>query len=305
MPVDKVELAKDLETPEYQALIKETLAKKEFVIHDKTEHQSYLDRYKTDVIEKEIPNRVKAIHDQYDKDVKELTGIDRDLTNEKSYDYVKRAFKTKLADADTYTKKIADLEEKIKSGDPSGIYKKQLEEAENKYKTQLELKEKELNGLKQQSSVLARRSAAESELSKLRASFKKDLPAMFSRIEKSVLDEAINKISIKEDGRAVILKDDGTVLKDSAFNEVTLESYLKNEFKDVIDTGAGGSGAGSKNPAGGGGPDPSTITVDTFVMDPKITRQGELMDYMLSLGLKRGDKTFNAIYKKFSVNLKF
>jgi hypothetical protein len=306
MPVNKEELAKDLETPEYQTIVKETLAKNDFVIRTKDEETGFLDRYKNDVIEKEIPKKISEVHSQYDKDVKELFGLDRNQ-NEKSYDYMKRAASAKLGELQSYADKVKGLEEQIKKGDPTGALGKKLEEAEAQYKAQLEAKDKELGELRGKMQSTERRSAVDTVYAGIKSAFKKELPPLFARTEKAILDEVYSRAGWTDIGgkqTLVLMNADGTVQKDGTFNPITVESYLKTELKEVIEEKRAQGGAGSS-----GAPDPNAgknsneITKDNFIKPETIKSKGDLMDYMLSIGLKRGEKNFNEIWDKFKADL--
>jgi hypothetical protein len=303
MPVDKTELAKDLETPEYQGIVKEALEKKEFVIRTKADETAYLDRFKTDVIEKEIPTRVKGIHDQYDKDIKELYGVER-AQDEKTYDYLKRVAKGSLTKLGEFEGKVKTLEEQIKKGDPTGALAKQLEEAENKYKAELSKYETKVKELETSQTRTEKRAAVSTIYAGIKIGFKKELPALFSRTEKAILEE-VEASSVLKDGRLFMANPDGTIRKDAQFKEISVEDFLRTELKEVIDSGRNQGGSGS---GGGGTPpagvDPSTITADNFEMIADIKTKDDLMSYMLKLGLKRGEKVFNDIWNKHSKNLK-
>jgi hypothetical protein len=302
MAVDKTELAKDLDTPEYQAFVKEELAKKDFIIRSKDEETQFQTRFKTDVIEKEIPGKVKEIYDNLDKDIKTLYNIDRNQ-DEKTYDYLKRAATTRNTDYDNAKKEVAALKEQIAQGDTSGVVKKQLQEAEEKARIALETKDKELNELRTKHTTTEKKALLSDAYVGVKSKFKKELPSLFARTEKAILDEALSIAVIKE---GKIYKGDGNggIAKDGSFKEITLEEHLLAEFKEVIDTkappkpGAGSGGAGKD------GIDPTTITKENFVRPETVKSRGDLMDYMLELGLARGTKQFNEIWAKFANDLK-
>lgn len=302
MPVSKEELAKDLETPEYQQLVKETLAKKDYIVQDKTEHSQYLDRYKNDVIEKEMPARVKAIYDNIDKDVKETFGIERE-PNEKTYDYMKRAGKATTTALTQSSEKIRQLEEAIAKGDTSAAMAKKLEEEEAKFKRLLKDRDTKIAELEQQTQITGRQADVKLLYGDLKKSFVKQLPPLFDKAEKSTLDEAIRYSTLK-DGKLYMTNADGSIRKDASYNEISVEEYLRQEFKDVIEQKKSAGGAGSPpGPGGNGAPDPKAMTPENFQMKPDIKTKAALMDYMISLGLKRGEKNFTLIYQKYGLNL--
>jgi hypothetical protein len=300
MAVNKEELAKDLETPEYQQFVKETLAKKEFVIRSKDEETQFQTRFKTDVIEKEIPLKIKAVHDQYDKDTKELFGIDRNQ-DEKSYDYYKRAVSVKFADYENAKKELVTLKEQIAKGDTSGATAKQLQEAEEKARLALAEKDKEIADLRGKQTITEKRALLNSVYAEVKASFKKDLPTFFTKAEKAALDEALS-IAVVKDGQLFKGDGKGGVAKDASFNDIPLKTYLLEEFKDVIDTTTPKSGSGSSG-GGGNNTDPASITVDNFVMPGEVKTRSDLDGHLLELGIKKGTDQFNKIYRKFAANL--
>jgi hypothetical protein len=60
-----------------------------YVVRSQADETSYLETYKNTVIEKEIPTRIKEVHDRYDQDIFDLTG-EKKQPNEKTYDFLKR-----------------------------------------------------------------------------------------------------------------------------------------------------------------------------------------------------------------------
>ena len=100
----------------------------EFEMFEGDEHKTYLNNYKETV----IAPKIKDVHDQYDKDIKEITGIERE-GNEKSYNYLKRAggvLKEKADKVAGFEAKVTELEEKIKSGSGDEQLKVKLKQAE-------------------------------------------------------------------------------------------------------------------------------------------------------------------------------
>lgn len=303
MPVNKEELVKDLDSPEYQTIAKEALAKKDFIIRNKTEETAFLDRYKTDVIEKEIPSKINEVHSQYDKDIKELYGAERSQ-GEKTYEYLKRVATARNSEHQKAVDEVKVLKEQIKGGDPTGTIRKQLEEAENKVKTVIAEKDKELNEYKTKVSSTERVSQVRSVYSDLKGTFKKEKPALWDRTEKAILDEAFNQSVIK-DGKLFMTNADGSIRKDAQYNEITVDAFLKNEFKDVVDPKyvQGGGGAAPKGGEGNRGVDPKTVTEENFSAPESVKSRDDLVTYMMTIGLVRGSEQFNKIYKKHSEKL--
>lgn len=298
MPVNKEELAKDLETPEYQELVKTKLTEKKFVVRDEASDKTYLENYKKDVLEKEIGPRIAEVHTLYDKDIKELFGVDR-TQDEKSYDYLKRAAKGKLTGLE---QKITELTDQIKKGDPTGALTKKLEEAEALYQKTIKERDDELATLKGQVANSAKATKLMEAYVDVKKKFKASLPAFFAKYEKQALDEILAKSVLGTDGKLYQGDGSGGIKKDASFNPVPIEKLLIEEFKDVIDdkapAGGAGSGKGSDNKI-----DPNTLNKDNFERPAEVKTQEQLMTYMLEIGLVRGTKVFNEIYSKHGQGL--
>lgn len=303
MPVNKEELAKDLETPEYQTLVKETLAKKDFTVRTKTEETTFQDNFKKDVIEKEIPLKIKEVHDRYDKDVEETSGLKREQ-NEKSYDFVKRALKANTGDSAALKTEIADLKKQIKEGDKTGATAAALKEAEEKYKTSLAEKDTLITKLQGETSQAKINTLLTTDYAEVKRSFIKTLPPMFDKSEKAILAEALTLAVVGDDGKLYLGDGKGGVKKDKSFNPILISEHLKEEFKGVIDIAGGPrGGAGSKGAPDPNAADPNAITPENFIVPETVKSGGELLDYMLTLGLKRGTEQFSKIWEKHRLTL--
>lgn len=295
MPVNQEELLKDLDTPEYQKVVTEKLRQKEFTVFNKDEQTAFMERHKQSVIETEIPQKIKEVHDRYDVDTKTLFGIDRNA-DEKSYDYLKRAATVKLGE-------IAALKEQLKGGDPTGAIKKQLEETEQKYRQTLQEKDAEINTLKTNLTRGEITTGVTTVYTDIKNTFKKPLPPLFDQTERSILNDVVSKAVLKE-GKYYLGDGNGNLVKDRGLNPVLLSDHLKETFKDLIDTGAGGGGAGSKDASKGGKTDPTTITPENFFLPEKVKTKANLIDHMVEdLGIPKGTKQFNTIYAKWSKDL--
>lgn len=306
MPVNKDELAQDIATnPEYQTIVKTELAKKEFVIHDKTEHTAYLDRVKSTTIEQELPKQLDAkiseTYSRIDKDVKELYGIDRN-TNEKTHEYLKRAAKTRNDELASSKATIIELNEAIKKGDPTGVWSKKLEETQQLYQSQLAAKDQEIEGVRKQAGGLATKAKIDLTFVDIKKDFKKALPPMFDITQEAILSSVSSQVKTGEDGQLYMIDAAGAWVLDGTFSKVPLTNYLRDKFKDVIEIKkiVPGSGSHQEPPPD---IDPTKLTLETFPMKPSIKTKPELMDYMNSIGLKRGTTEYNRIWGKFSVNL--
>lgn len=299
---EEIQAIASAENPAEHELVKPLIDSAKLKIRTEEAENSFLDRFKNDVIEKNIPERIKEVHNQYDKDVFALTGIER-KQDEKSYDYTRRAFKEKEA---SFVSKITALEEKAKKGgDPEGIYKSQIEELTKQNETlqnNLQSKSDEIAQMQGKFVAGQKRNKLMSEYTEIKKSFKKDLPDYFKVFENETI-EAVLKNTKEEDGKLIPLNDDGTVMKDADLNVIDIKDVLKMKFKDAIDKdratgGTGGIGSGKNI-------DPDTITIEDFARPAEVDTQEKLMTYMLKLGLQRGSEKFNKIWSKHSEKLPF
>ena len=125
---------------------------------------------------------------------------------------------------------------------------------------------------------------------------------MFERTEKAILAEAPTLGVVGQDGKLYVSDGNGGIKKDKSFNPVTMAEHLAEEFKAVIEAPAKG-GAGSKGGADPNQTDPNAITPENFVVPETVKTGGDLLDYMLTLGLKRGSEQFDKIWQKHRPSL--
>jgi len=99
---------------------------KGYIIRNKEQDTNYFNTIKNQVIEQEIPSRIKEVHDKYDEDIFQLTG-ERKAPTEKTYEFLKRKI------SDIKSSKIEDsvLKEQLTT------LQKQLEEKDKKYKSEM------------------------------------------------------------------------------------------------------------------------------------------------------------------------
>lgn len=304
MPIDKAELATEIEkNPEIEKIATETLAKKGFVIRDKATDTTFMDNYKRDVLEKELPKEIdKAtaqIHNRYDQDIETALGVKKDA-NEKSYDYLKRAASGKLAELNI---KIEGYEKTIREkGDPTGVLQKKIEAAEEKARLAIEERDAKIKTLTTDNEKATKGILLQQDYSELSKSFVKTLPAMFAISSKYILDGVLANAVMKE-GKLYVGDGTGGIKKDSAFKEILVSDDLKLQFKDVIDVKREQGGAGSGK--GGGNQqeqDPSQFTVDNFNM-PSISTQLEVTEALIKAGVPKGSVAFKEIFQKYAMGI--
>jgi hypothetical protein len=256
--------------------------------------------YSKDEFESELGTRIgkktNEIHSAYDKDIQELFGTVKGGT-EKSYEYLKRAAGEALT---TRQNKIAELEQAIKDGATDPTLKAQLTDLQKKEVAWQE-KEKGYGTTLFEKDVLL-----DLRLGQVGIKLNEALPESLRRLalenaEKKVLGMAKPQTV---DGKTsiVYMKDGEVALKDG--KAATAADLLRDELKDVLDAGQQGQGGGGN---GNGGPktgldkDGNVIVPDALPADVKT--QGDLMDYLIKLGVPKDTKQFDTAYGKFSDKL--
>lgn len=305
MAIDKAELATELEkNPEIATVAVEALQKKGYSIYDKAKHDEFMANIRKDAVEKDLPaaigKEVSKIHTQYDQDIETALGIKKTDPNEKSYDYLKRASKTKLDELGT---KIADYEKTIREkGDPSGVLQKKIEAAEEKARLAIEERDKKITQLTTENSSAMKGVILVNSFAEFSKTFVKILPPMFNRTSKMIMDEYLIN-SVLKDGKLYVGDGTGGIKKDAAFKDIPIEDAFKEDFKDVIDVKRTQGGAGSKGEhRTDADPDPSQFTVDNFTM-PVVTTQTEVTEALLKAGVPKGSAAFKEIFQKHALGI--
>lgn len=264
-----------------------------------------------------IGGKVKDIHDQYDKDVKEITGIDRNQ-NEKTYDYTRRVlsdYKAKIEGSSNlqgeiakYKTNIAELQQQIKEGKGDESIRKQLKDFQDQYgalKTQYDTDksswEKERQGYLSNFAQIKKDSQFEKAISGLK--FKSVYP---EAIQKSLLDSTVSALQseykidwIKDGDKEVMIFRDqkGEVLrnKGNSLNPYTAQELIKERLKEVLETAQPVGGAGSKQPT----QQPALVNlIDVGGAKTQVEADNLITKYLLQTGELRGTASFAEKQKK-------
>lgn len=301
MPIDKTELATEIEkNPEILTLTVEALQKKGYSIYDKDKHTAFLDNFKKDVIEKEIPKEIEKVHSKYDQDIEGLYGIKKEPT-EKSYEYLKRAAGKIKGDT---AAKIVELEKAIsEKGDPKGILTAKIEKLENEAAKAIADRDKEITKLKGENDTAVKGIHMQQVYGGIAKDFKKVLPPMFDELSKMVLEQA-SALAVMKDDKLFLGDGTGAIKKDASFKEITMEDHLKLKFKDVIDVERKAGGAGSGKGEGKETKiDPATINKNNFEVPATVKNRDDLMGYMREIGIVTGTPQAREIWNKFALGI--
>lgn len=268
----------------------------EIVIRTIAEEEAFLNNYKTVEIENGMKPKVRELYDNLDRDILTTTGVQK-KAEEKTYDYLKRVladYKDQLSNADV--KKLKDqLEELKKNG--AGPELENVRQAAAK-------KEKDLTDrIAQLSQQIVEKD--------IRANLNQALTGLkFKEIPKSVLDTYLEatmaKMTAKAklvDGKVIFTKEDGSAILDtSTYQPAGADILLKEELKDIIDTGVQGKGAGTAKPANVTVDKDGKKQVQVFV-PAGIKTQGELTEHLMKSGLARGTEEYNVAFAQYGNQL--
>jgi len=263
------------------------------------EHKTFLENYEDSV----IAPKVSEIHNQYDKDILELTGKKRP-GNMKTYTFMKEVIgelKTNGEKAAELEKEIASLKEKIKNNAGNESLKKELESVQQLYADE----KKQWAEEKTQLLTSHQQAKLESELDRsvMGIKFKDSITDSVRKVVlESVKSELIKSAEIV-DGRMIFKDADGNTLrnKDNALNPYTPEEMLRMKLKDIIDEGRKIEGTGAK---------PKIVEVDgkktiNYTPAASVKTKDDLHNDLLSHGLVHGSEEYQLAYAKYSPDLPY
>lgn len=258
-----------------------------------------------------IGKKLAESHSQYDADVYQITGIQREQS-EKTYEYVKRVlskYKTEVSELPTVKMSLQkleqekkDLEEVIKSGKGSEAITQQLKDAQSMIDSLKKTNETTV------SELTKKLSEKETEVSsiKVNAVFEKALVGIKLKEEYSdsikdvLINNAKNTIlaSYKTDwvdGKLVFRDSAGEILRNgnNLQNPYTVEELMKDNLKDAlfVEDRRGGGGTGVSKPNDKDILDISTAK-DQFEADDIFSK------YLMKKGYSRGTVEFADAFRK-------
>ena len=256
-----------------------------------------------------IGARIGELHGAYDKDVLDVTGVAK-LQGEKSYDYVKRVltdYKAKATSADGLTAKITTLESEIAG------YKKTIEEGKGNEEIVKQLKDAQKRLSDTQTQYQTEKSAWEKKYNDLDASYKRNMVdaefnASLQGVKfKSIYPESVQKTLIDAAKRTILATStpdwvDNNGVKSLVFrdesgnirtnkanmmNPYTAGELLKEQLKEVIDTGKKRSGTHTTPPTESG-----DDILDLSACKTQVDADDEIARYLMAKGILRGSAEF-------------
>lgn len=288
--------------PQTEQSIQKYLTSKGYVLRTADAEKSFLESHTQQQIDAAFSQR----NTQLEQDIEQLTGIKRN-SNEKHYDFLKRAVSDRLKEVTDLKNKIADWEKKGGPGSETIIndLKNQLQSAQQTYQQTIAEKEKALNDLNAKFFGTQLNGTWDQSLGKIRGRF----------IESPLIDDAVEArrrkffdeheavesngqivYKKKADGKMLISKSDG--------KPQSTEEIVNDIYKDLIDkkraqggAGSGGGGNGGEQKDDGKGIDLSKWKEHTIPMD-KIKNGVQLHDYMIKeLKMDHRTKEFGEAFK--------
>jgi hypothetical protein len=262
-----------------------------FTVRSTDEEAKFLSNFKESEVEKEIGNRIGQVHQHYDDDIAEITGL-RKESGQKTYDFNKQI----LRDLKTAALKVPQLEKQLKDGTADESTKTKLTEYQkevDQLKTAYQ-KEKEAWEAEKQNNVKAlHQYKIESQLDHALQSLQFKDDAIIPKAAKEALirerKSALLKMADFSDEKLVFKSDKGEVLrnKDNALEPMTAAEILHSELKDIIEEKRTIPGVGAD-----GKPDKSKQGTVTLSVPSTVRSQKQLTDFLLQSGLVRGSKEY-------------
>ena len=267
------------------------------------------------VIDKEIAAKTKALHSGYDKDIKDVLGLEKPAEKttykwlkEDILPQVKTAEKSK-GELEAKDKKIADLNLVIKEGKGDEAIKQQLKDSETKITMMSDLHKEEL-GKANKETESAQKDLFESKVESQftnglsKVTFKSDKlvsPAIRDMVITAAKTSLLEKYTPKmvqignSDKKTLVFHDDnGAVVLNK---ENKLEAYTAGELllaekgmQDILDKGKKATGTGEQGNQGNQGA--AATNVDVSEAKSQVEADRILDNQILKEGINRGTDEF-------------
>lgn len=264
-----------------------------------------------------INTKIGELHGQYDKDVKEVTGIDK-AEGEKTYNYVKRVlgdFKAKVGSSTElqtkitgYETKIATMEKAIAEGKGNETMVQKLKDTESQLtalQAQYQTDKQTWDGKEKEFATKITGIQIDTEFDKVKAGlkFKPGYPESIQKtLLKSATDNVLSQFKpdwVEANGeRTMVFRDSkGEIArnKNNALNPYTAAELLKEGLKEVLDLGVKKTGTGTT-------PDKTVIDtvdlVDISAAKTQVQADAVIAKYLFQNGETRGTQSFAEKQKK-------
>jgi len=266
--------------------------------------KEFLTNYAKVQVNEQIGTRIGELHGQYDKDILEASGIEKNQ-GEKSYDYAKRVIADTKANNDSEALRVelenmkAQYEELKQDGNGSEFMKNQLEA----YKQQAEKAEQDRESAIKEKGEFENNIKVQMEVDRgmNNIKLKTGLPD-YARDRIENVKESIKSKARLVEGIVVYVDEDGKPLIDNNFKNITAEELLRKELgADLIDTGKKQEGGGSKS-EGGIVKEGDVVSVDVSAAKTQMEAMEIVDQVLVAQGIAKSDDRYvqitNATYEK-------
>jgi hypothetical protein len=278
-----------------EPVVLQALQSKGYVVRSQDQEKEFLTNYEKNqlepkinqLFEQKIGERIRQVHDQYDKDLLEMTGQRKDV-NEKTYDFLKRTYSSRLDETSRVLQsQVGQLTDKLT------VREQELEQTKQEY-------QKQFSSFKVNSTI-------DSELSKRTIYVPptitdEETKARFISEQKEMMkSRLLSKYSYSDtDNGILFLKPDGTpVLNPKNASKATMTDLLDTEFGvyfiDSSKQGGLGSGGNGINPAVVGTKDYELASIKTI--EDRLIKTQKFDDYASKNNLVRGSQAWQQSYK--------
>ena len=265
-----------------------------------------------------ISAKVGELQGGYDKDIKEVSGIEKNQ-GEKSYDYAKRVlgdFKTKAEatttlteEVNTHKEKIKGLEKQIADGNTDPALKQQLKDAtdkagalQTKYDTDKGVWDKEKEEFGSQLTGVKVNSQFEKAEAGLK--FKPEYPepvqkTLLKSAKEGILAEYKTDFTGEEGKKVMVFRGaDGEIARNPANKQepFTAQELMASKLEGMLDVGKNTPGGGT-DPKGDGS-DPKVTLTDLSGAKTQVEADKVISKYLAQKGITRGSREFSEEQKK-------
>jgi len=279
-----------------------------FVLRTEEDDTTYLGNLKKQTEEAYdktvVPEKIKAVHDYYDKDYEDVTGRKKEPT-EKTYAFGKKILKEyfdKAQKSDVLAGEIETLKKKISDGSNDEQLKLDYEKAKSDYNNLKESTDTRINTLNTDHDKYKVEFGLRTDLSGLTFDAKTPAEAL-SALQDKAIKEIIAMAKII-DGKVVYLNEDGTTRTNvnNRLEPYTGKELLAERLKSVL-----GEVAGKKPDVSGEAlkeyDDDGKIKKVSLIVPDSVNTKIKLGEHLVSKGILRNTPEYKLAYKEYSVNM--
>jgi hypothetical protein len=273
----------------------------DYVLRSTKEEQTFLENYKTSVIEAEFDPQTSKIYKGIDDDIFEVLGR-RKKPTEKTYDFLK----TELKGLKSQSEKVAELETEIttlKQSKPDDAKLQEIRDLQNQIKKIKAQHDEELTEFSKRTQKSLIKSDIERGLMdlKIKTTIPDSVKAVF--VDR-IIDELSNTAEMR-DGQIVFLDVEKKALRNPAtMAPYTAKELLAEKMKDLIEVGHVQPGVKLPKDTPPVSKDKDGKMVLNFVLPATITSRQKLGEYLVKeMGIKTTSPEYREAYKTYGVEL--